>query len=256
MTHNDRNPAGGGARQHSTSSENSANIAIRRHHARHHHRRVGALMTAPLALPNLPQGAPPQLTTVIQDAVLNVLLRHGARAFEAPRHAAIAHEAGHAIVGTHEGFTIRRVTVFARSAPSVGQPLWGGLCLEAGGPWTTGPDSTADEDLRRARLVIAGLAGEAITGLDRPGSSLDELALSQLIGLNAAVKLDDPNRTDVEYPRYAERLWHERVWNTTIDILYGNLEPFRQVIGHLDRHERVKGGALRKVLAQVKEIAP
>ena len=59
---------------------------------------------------------------------------------------------------------------------------WGGLCSEAGGVWTSGPDSHAEDDLRRARFIIAGLAGEALTGLDKPGSSLDELALSQLIG--------------------------------------------------------------------------
>ena len=90
-----------------------------------------------------------------------------------PRNAALAHEAGHAIVAAHEGMAIRRVTVFSRCVSGV--ELWGGLCLEAGG-WTTNNDTSADDDLRRARFIIAGLAGEAITGTDKPGSSLDEFS--------------------------------------------------------------------------------
>ena len=54
-----------------------------------------------------------------------------------------------------------------------------------------------------ARVIIAGLAGEAMTSNDKPGSSLDELALSQFIVLNAAVKRNDDD---------AKRLWHEEVW--------------------------------------------
>ena len=129
----------------------------------------------------LPQGTPPELIAGDrrrrpQDA----LDRHGLAAFTMPRDAALAHEAGHAIVGAHEGFAVRSVTIFSRSVS--GLEAWGGFCTEAGGAWTTGPDTSADDDLRRARFIIAGLAGEAITGTDKPGSSIDELALSQLIG--------------------------------------------------------------------------
>jgi hypothetical protein len=68
---------------------------------------------APVLL--LPQGTPPQL------------IRHGAVAFEAPREAAIAHETSRAIVGTHEGLTIRRVTICSRSEPILGR-VWGECC--------------------------------------------------------------------------------------------------------------------------------
>ena len=54
----------------------------------------------------LQQGAPPELLSAIEDAARNVLDRHGKTAFAAPRELAILHETGHAIVGTHEGFTI------------------------------------------------------------------------------------------------------------------------------------------------------
>jgi hypothetical protein len=202
-------------------------------------------------LPTLPQGTPPELIAVIEDAAWRAFHEHGAVAFAAPREAAAAHEAGHSVVAAHEGFTIRQVTIFPRSAPGFGQ-VWGGRCMMAGGTWSTGPDSSADDDLRRARFIIAGLAGEAVVGLDKPGSSLDELALSQFIGINAGVKLGDPTLSDEAHSAYVQRLWHEQVWGETISILSANREPFVQVAEHLIQHERIEGGKLRKVLAQVK----
>jgi hypothetical protein len=147
-------------------------------------------------LPTLPHGAPPELLTGIGDAAVQAFREHGAAAFAAPREAAAAHEAGHAIVGTAEGFRIRKVTVFPRSQmPGLGE-VWGGRCMEADGSWTTGPDSSADEDLRHARMIIAGIAAEAFVGLDKPGSSLDEVAVSQMIGINIGVKLGDPTLSE------------------------------------------------------------
>jgi hypothetical protein len=54
----------------------------------------------------LPQGTPLALMTAIQDAVRGALDRHGLSAFMMPRDAALAHEAGDAVVATHEGGTI------------------------------------------------------------------------------------------------------------------------------------------------------
>jgi hypothetical protein len=218
--------------------------------------RPAAQVSAPAAelLTALPQGTPPELITAIEDAVRGVLDRHGLSAFMMPRDAALAHEAGHTIVAAHEGLTVRRVSIFSRLVSGV--ELWGGRCMDAGGTWTTGPVTSADDDLRRARMIIAGLAGEAITGQDRPGSSLDELALSQLVGRNAAAKLDDnPDRSDQEYDAYAQRLWNEQVWNVTLAILDANREPFLQIVQHLHRKERVQGARLSQILAQVRRIA-
>lgn len=201
----------------------------------------------------LPKGTPPELIAVIKDATRGTLERHGASAFLAPIEAAVTHEVGHAIVGTHEGFTIRRITICSRSVPIFGE-LWGGRCMETGGTWTSGPDSSADEDLRHARFIIAGLAGEAMAGVDRPGSSIDELGLSQFIGCNAADKLGDPALSDSEYLAYTERLWHEQVWGAAVAILRNNYEPFRQLAEHLHQHKRVESKKLRKLLAQVRRI--
>jgi hypothetical protein len=206
-----------------------------------------------VALLNLPQGTPPQLISAIEDAIHDTLNHHGAGAFEAPREAAIFHEVGHAIVGTHEGIRIREITISSRSTALWGR-VWGGRCLQFGGTWTTGPDTSADDDLHRARMIIAGLAAETLTGTDRPGSSLDELALSQLVGINAAVKLGDPTLSDDAHSAYVEELWHERVWGAAVAILRANHKPFFELAECLNQKERVRGWKLHKILAQMERI--
>jgi hypothetical protein len=201
----------------------------------------------------LPKDSPPHLIAAVEDATRDTLARHGVSAFAAPREAAIFHEVGHAIVGAHEGFKIRNISIYSRAVPN--GLLWSGRCVEEAATWTTGPDTSADDDLRRARFIIAGLAGEAITGKDKPGSSLDELGLSQLVGLNAAAKLDDPTLSDAEAHVYAQRLWHEQVWGVAVAILRNNREPFMQLAKLLHERERVKGGKLHKILDQVKRVA-
>jgi hypothetical protein len=208
-----------------------------------------ARAAAPAEL-SLPQGTPPQLISAIEDAIHDALNRHGAVAFEAPREVAIFHEVGHAIVGTHEGIKIREITI---SSTAFGQ-VWGGRCLQFGGTWTTGPDTSADDDLHRARMIIAGLAAEALTGTDRPGSSLDELALSQLVGINAAVKLGDPTLNDEAHLAYVQQLWHERVWRAAVAILRANRKPFFELAECLNQKERVRGWKLHKILAQMERI--
>jgi hypothetical protein len=136
-----------------------------------------------------------------------------------------------------------------------GSRLGAGYCIEPNG-WTSGPDTSADDDLRRARFIIAGLAGEAICGLDKPGSSLDELALSQSVGLNAAAKLADPHLSEEAYSAWAQQLWHERVWGVALAILRANQEPFQQLVQLLHRKGKAQGSGLRKVMAQVQRIAP
>jgi hypothetical protein len=199
----------------------------------------------------LPKGAPPGLIAGIEDAALRAYDEHGAAAFAAPLEAAVAHETGHGIIGAAEGFGIRKITIFARMVPGLGE-VWGGRCEEAAATWTTGPDTSADEDLRRARFAIAGLAGEAIMRMDKPGSSLDELALSQMLGCNAGTKLDDPARTDEAQAAFVQKLWHEEVWGVAIAILRANQEPFSQLAGCLHRDREVQGRTLDKILSQVK----
>jgi hypothetical protein len=206
----------------------------------------------------LPKGIPPELIAAIEDAAHETLTSHGLSAFEMSRDAAIAHEIGHTIVAAAEGVVMQSVRIFSRSTPA--GTAWGGWCTpipEDDKEWTTGPDSSVESDLSRARIIIAGLTAEVMTGLDKPGSSLDELAMSQLIGHNAAMKLAKPKLlSDAAYVAFAKQLWHERVWGVTIEILRANHGPFQQLAGHLDRKERIKGDKLRAVLTQIRRITP
>src|SRR5215472_18797758 len=99
--------------------------------------------------PVLPQGSPPGLIAAIEDAARDTFNRHGAAAFAAPQEAAVVHEVAHAIVGTHEGFKIRQISICSRAVPNFGL-VWSGRCIEAAATWTSGPDTSADDDLRRA----------------------------------------------------------------------------------------------------------
>src|SRR5262249_20943204 len=99
------------------------------------------------------QGTPPELIDAIENAVRGAYNQHGICAFAMPREAALVHECGHAIIGTHEGLSIRSVTIESRVVPLLGT-AWGGWCMDNGGTWTSGPNTTAQQDLSRARIVI------------------------------------------------------------------------------------------------------
>jgi hypothetical protein len=200
--------------------------------------------------PTFPFDPPPLLVESYQNAIHEALHKHGPAAFEATREAAMTHEAGHAIVGAHEGFNIRSISIFPRGA------LWEGRCDEGVKLWASGPDTTAEDDLRRARFTIAGLVGEVLSRTDRPGSSLDELVLSQLFAINIAAKLAPPSISEDDYQLYVPRLWQERVWNVVRNIILTNHEPFNRLANLLNEKEHVRGPKLRKVLAQVKKVTP
>jgi len=208
-------------------------------------------------LPNklqVPKGFPPETIAAIEHAARDTFVRHGVSAFQMSREAAISHEAGHAVVGAHEGVNFQSIRIFSRSMPPFGT-VWGGWCAEdndRGHP--IGPDISVESELSIARVTIAGLAGEAVCRLDKPGSSLDELEVSRRIGFNAAFKLADPALSDAEYFAYAQELWHERVWRVAVAILCENWEPFMRLVEHLQRHGKIKGSKLRTMLAQVRRI--
>jgi hypothetical protein len=179
-------------------------------------------------------------------AVRAVLGEHGPAAFAMPRDAAIAHETAHAIVGAHEGLKIRSVRITAYALSGVRELVWSGCCDEAG-PWSCGPHTTVDADLSRARMTIAGLAGETVIGLNKPGSSLDELATSQSIVAGVvAIKLGHPNDE-----ASLLRFWNERVWSEALRILRANRLPFYLLAEALAAREVVKGKKLREILRRV-----
>jgi hypothetical protein len=117
--------------------------------------------------------------------------------------------------------------------------------------WSSGPDTTAEDDLGRARFIIAGLIGEMLAGYDRAGSSLDEVALSQFVSINAAVKRGNLPLSNEALRAYHEDFWRKEVWHATAAILRANFEPCNQLFGQLYEHKRVRGPALDKALAEV-----
>jgi hypothetical protein len=202
----------------------------------------------PLA-PFFPQGAtPPEFLAMLDAATHKTYGQHGVSAFTAPREAALVHEAGHAVVATHEGLAVRSVSVFRRGVPPL--EAWGGWCAVDGtSAWRSGPDTTVENDLSAARIVISGLVGELACRLDKAGSSLDEIILSQTLAVNAAIKLG--MATDAQ----GEQLWNERVWRETFAILRENWDAFNELVAHLDQAGKLKGGKLRRVLGKVRRRA-
>ena len=67
--------------------------------------------------PSFPEGLPQDLNDCVVEQVRTLYAKHGPAAFAMPKDAAAAHEAGHAIVGTHEGLAITGVKIFSRQVP-------------------------------------------------------------------------------------------------------------------------------------------
>ena len=105
-----------------------------------------------------------------------LLATEGPRAFEASRSAAIAHEIGHVIVGTHEGFTITSVRVFEHEGD------WNGMTDDTSGAWEIDATTPTQTVLRRVRHLIAGETAEYLLDPDgyRSGSSLDEVTIARM----------------------------------------------------------------------------
>jgi hypothetical protein len=132
--------------------------------------------------------------------------------------------------------------------------------------WTSGPDTTAESDLSRARYLIAGLVAEVLTKKDKPGSSLDERGLVNMLVNNATIKLlgetpfetlaeADAHGCSAERLAYFTKLGDEQVWDAAVAILRNNWDLFQQLAQELYRRHRIKGSALQKILSKVKRIA-
>jgi hypothetical protein len=174
-----------------------------------------------------------------------LLACEGLRAFEMPRSSALAHEAGHCIVGAAEGLTIVDVRIFKRD---IGYgPVWCGQTDEVK-PWGFDPTTPTATMLARARYIIAGIAAEKIFDPDgvRAGSSIDEVVLSQLICGGVLTDRRD------EFPgvKHPKELW-SACWRQTVGILRRNEDAARSLMQKLDRAERLSGKPLAASLRRV-----
>ena len=87
------------------------------------------------------------------------LAQQGRKAFESPRKASAAHEAGHAVNYAASGTSVRSVKIFHRSHD--GRRHWLGITL-GGGAWCITPDTAPENDLAVARNQLAGVLGEFV----------------------------------------------------------------------------------------------
>ena len=164
-------------------------------------------------------------------------LSQAAKAFECPRKAAAAHEAGHAINYAANGSHVRSED-FHRSHD--GRRHWLGLTL-GGSEWRIAPDTAPDDDLIVARNQVAGVLGEFILIRRISGrSSLDEVVLAQSIVAGAAAKLG---------------IAFEPLMASQIGIVRATLAANRSVLARLaetlHRRCRLRGAALTRLLADV-----
>jgi hypothetical protein len=144
----------------------------------------------------IPREERPAFEKILQSHTADLLQAHGIRAFQNPRSAAIAHETGHAIVGTHDEFKIKYIAIWSAGMVH-GAEGWMGITKESERRWSFSPQTPLLTALNRVCYIIAGEAGEVILDPDnyRKGSSLDEVVLSQRMALDLAHRASSPART-------------------------------------------------------------
>jgi hypothetical protein len=189
-----------------------------------------------------------RLTVAVAARAKEVLIEYGPAAFDLPREAAVAHEAGHAVVAAALGLPVEfvKVTPVADYAGA-----WTGLCQVTTGAWLMTRDSPLPDILMHAKYLVAGLAGELVCKVALPGSSLDEVMQAQILAAMAADKLF-PDASREQYAAAAEHIWNVGILGMAIIILRANRGPLDALMHKLDRRGEVRGHSLQTVLARVK----
>jgi hypothetical protein len=175
--------------------------------------------------------------------VAGLMRKHGLRAFEMPKRAAVIHEAGHVVVMSILGVRVTSVTIDPRA--NGGKLFWGGNTEAPALAFADTPAAPIGFDtlLARSRIVYAGLAAELLFAGDdwREGSSLDEIVMSQLLAERAASLIGAS----------APVLWRDDVANWCNVQLYRNRKANAAIAAALLKRGRLKGKALRELCAEV-----
>jgi hypothetical protein len=173
---------------------------------------------------------------------MDILRKHGLRAFEMPKRAAAIHEAGHVVINSVLG--VRTTDVYIDHLSNMGRLDWIGFTES---PEMGRTDVSFEEILTRSRIIYAGLAAEDIFAGDdrRKGSSIDELFMSQLLTQNAALLID----------ANAEKLWKNDVWAWCMCQLQHNRDVHAEITAELLNRKRIKGKRLRELCTRVRAAA-
>jgi hypothetical protein len=166
-----------------------------------------------------------------------ILAQHGPRAFEAPKHAAAIHEAGHVVAHVLAGNRVQRTRI-AERRPGV----WLGFTETRSRHWLR-PRSPA-QFLQVARSLYAGYAAERMLDQDfREASSIDEIVMSQLAAAMAANILNTDEET----------YWQTEVHLAVCTSLGRNGTALKMIAEHLLNHQRLKGRRLDNLCAEVRK---
>jgi hypothetical protein len=225
------------------------------------------------ALRDLDPNARDQVTGMLMKHAMTLLSHHGTAAFAMPRPLAVRHETGHAIIGSADGVTVKRIEVFSQTVLQLFKAEHGrnmrrierGRLIAAGyslttknwGGWTTWGDNpfatkTAGNvaDMAKVepqvfdhavRMRLGGICGEHVLGDGNvpEGSSLDEVVVAQAICLD---------RTG---SHASARDLFNSLWRQTCAIIKRNEATARLLIAAFEHADIVDGDALQAILEQV-----
>lgn len=162
-----------------------------------------------------------------------------------------AHEAGHVVMATALGDTIKGCRIFRCRASEklLGQCAWLGTThrdprVHSGLIDTR--EASADRLVYEALNAIAGVVAEQIVGHYHPGSSLDEILYAQIVCSELAAR----------YAADCETLYDSVFKMAGVLLVLGNRREFDLVRGHLERRRRLTSTEAARMLAGIQPIDP
>jgi hypothetical protein len=161
----------------------------------------------------------------------------GKRAFETTLHAVALHEAGHAVIYAWQGDAVDRVRVRKRRGD------WVGVTEQAEeGEWESSATSPPGDDIDRAEVIISGFVTELFFDARdmRAGSSLNEIAMFNMICANAALKLGAD-----------EGELKDKVLMLVMRVLLENGRTLQEVARRLEVRKTLRAKELAKLLSSV-----
>ena len=155
-------------------------------------------------------------------------------ALRSDRRDAALHEAGHVLLHHVEGDRVQSVRIWKNG------DWWEGY-TNAGTAWEVTTSTDPADDERRARILAAGWAGEAVALGEHmaKGANAHELATARLIAAAAADK-----RGQAPEPHAGQLI------GQVFDVLAARRAAFERIAAALERNRRLDGRQVRAMLAR------